>query len=414
MLFRIRFALCSLPLLAVFTGCEDPESLKIHHELPENIQYVKLNKSLFGQTPTLVANGRNSLSFYIEYFDKDMNKLTFNAGTKLKVLVNTGAVLNYPYKFITSTPGNYTFRIDGIRPGAVTGPEISVTAIADETFGPVTLPVVFHYIVPQGIVVSEGVLQDIRNTMTYNLAAANKAFADQYSSFDPNRVPLFVSFTPATHDPDGVALERAGLHVVQASETSFEDPDDPQLQALIWNGNFWPPKEYLNVWVIPMDSKYSYGKFPVGGGSGQFPNFAYGVYFNQKHYANVDSHVLTHEFGHLLNLYHVFDNSCSPDPDLCTDTNAYSRDYSADYDGGLEKVDCDGLSFVSSNYMDYYPSKNNTFTFQQRRRIWNTINNYAFLPTPRNQSPPGGGRQDLQRRSTLSMPRIDSRNLTVY
>jgi hypothetical protein len=413
MLCRIFCILSSLALMAGVSGCEDPEPLNIHAELPENIQYVKLNKSLFAQTPTLVANGRNTLSLYIEYFDKDMNKLTFNAGTKLKVLVNKATALTYPYRFITSTPGLYTFSIDGIRPGATLGQEVSVTAIADETFESISIPVIFHYIVPQGVVISEGVLQDIRNTMTQNIAAANKAFADQYGSFDPNRVPLFVSFTPAPRDPDGVTLERAGLHMVQTSETSFEDPDDPQLQALIWNGNFWPPREYLNVWVIPMDSKYSYGKFPVGGGSGQFPNFAYGVYFNQKHYSNSDSHVLTHEFGHLLNLYHVFANACSPDPDLCSDTNAYSRDYSEDYDGGLEKVDCDGLSFVSSNYMDYYPSKNNTFTFQQRRRIWNTINKYTFLPTPRNQSPPGGGRQDLQRRSNLSMPRIDSRHLTV-
>ncbi len=411
---RAALAFSVIGLVTLVSGCTDPETLNVHPALPENIQFVRLNKSLYGNTPTLVANGMNTLSFFLEFFDKDMNELTYNAGTKISVLVNESTKLTYPYRFSTLQPGIYQFTLDGVKEEAIIGPKVLVNAIADESFDPIILPVVFHYMVPEGVVISEGVAQGIQNTLNVNLSSANKAFADQFNSYDPNRAKMYLSFQAATTDPDGSTLERLGLHLVQAGEVSFADPDDPQLQALIWNGNYWPPKEYLNVWVVPMDTKYSYGKFPAGGGSGDYPNFAYGVYLNQKHYANSDSHVLTHELGHLLHLYHVFSENCSPDPDQCSDTNAYSRVYSAEYEGGFEKVDCDGLSFVSSNYMDYYPSKNNTFTFQQRKRVWVTLDSYPFLPTPVNQSLPGGGRVTRTRRSSLDMPRIDSRHLTVY
>lgn len=383
-----------LVLLAGFCGiaCNDhQEPAQIYPGLPENIRYVKLSQSLYTSTPQVVANGSNAVKFYLEFFDADRKPVTsFATPASVKLRINATDELSYPLRFQTTVPGVYTFTLEGFPEGSMLNKSVTITAIADKTYEPVKMPVIFHYIIAPGQPLD---MAQVTTLLRANIDQLNRAFRNGDDSQDANAVDMKVSFELAAADPDGTQLAIPGLHLVESADNVFENKDDPKLDAVIWAGNYWSPKHYLNVWICSFTDKYSYGNFPsLAPSAADFPDFNYGVFFHASHFKTSSTEtVLIHEVGHVLNLFHVFDPSCSRDPDSCDDTEQYERSYGEDAVGGLQRTSCFEVRFISDNYMDYWPNEYNTFTYDQRERVRKTLDQCPFLPTPRNGFT--GGRQ---------------------
>lgn len=381
--------LLTLTAIMVFKCSDDNEIHAIYQGLPENIRYVNLSQSLYTSSGTVLANGTNSVKFYLEFFDADKKQVTtFATPSTVKLKINGSDELGYPLRFQTTVPGSYTFTLQGFPEEAMLQKEITIQAIADKQYEKIEMPVIFHYIQAPGLPID---LSQMGTLLKLNADQLNRAFSNRDESQDANAVDMAASFKLATTDPSGSTLATPGLHIIENDNNVFDDKDDPDLNNIIWAGNYWSPRHYINVWICNFKDKYSYGNFPPFSGTSDFPSINYGVFFHVNHFKTSSTKsVLVHEMGHVLNLFHVFDPSCAKDPDYCNDTEQYERGYGEDEVGGLQRTSCTGIRFISDNYMDYWPNEYNTFTFDQRERVRQTLERCPYLPTPKNSGSTGG------------------------
>lgn len=200
-----------------------------------------------------------------------------------------------------------------------------------------------------------------------------------------------IQFKLAKYSPDGAMLKEPGIDRVKRIENSYTF-----YQA--WNyaiDLFWNPKEYLNVLLIDAEN-YDGGRGIAGQGrlpqtvskdplpglsisysSDNSVGFADGIivdsYFFTQHF------IVVHELGHFFGLSHTFNEECDGfDADYCYDTPTYSRSaYELDPDYkilGARRLSCEGVPFISKNYMDYYYSYDSEFTKDQKDRMNDVIN----------------------------------------
>lgn len=405
-LSRLFSALMTASLMAI-VGCEE-ETLPILPEFPEEIRFLSLQHN--SSSNTLIANGINTLKFEVTGYDADQKKITILSPAtlkKIKITANGSNEFGYPFLFTTTEKKTFTFEIKDLpQESNLTGP-IKITTLNDRSYEPTTLPVIFHYI-SSGI--TEFQKKEIHSILSSDLAVVNKAFMNLQNSKDPNAASAFIQFKMAELDPEGNPLALGGFHEVFSDKRSFGSYENSTIDELIWsNNNYWTPKKYINVWIAELDDRFSWAYFPDLSYSSQpFPNSTYGVVYNKNHID--DAMVLAHELGHMLNLRHVFDNSCS-DPDLCSDTWSYKRKTTdEDTRWYLQKTTCDDISFLSNNYMDYYPSQNNTYSLEQVIRMQFTLTNCPFLPTEKNSQ---NGKSNLIPYGIPSMKRLDDKPLRV-
>lgn len=392
---RLIQILNAIVFLLVFS-CQE-EELPVLPDLPVEIRYLSLTHN--SSSNTIIANGVNQVYFTVTAFDADQNKTNVTPATynKIKLEVNGTNELTYPYVFKTTEAGSYTFRIKGLSSDSDMTGLIEIKAIQDNQYEAVTLPIVFHY-VSSGI--SDFQRTSIQKKLSFAVEEVNKAFMNLMGSKDPNAANPNVTFTLAEEDPQGNPLEFQGLNEIYSTEKSFGTYNNSTIDGLVWNGNFWTPKKYINVWIVPLDDNYSWAYFPEFNSSGSFPSRTYGVVYNKNHIN--EPMTLAHELGHMLNLRHVFDDSCT-DPDLCKDTWAYKRNFTdTETRWYLSKKTCDEQNFTSNNYMDYYPSQNTTFSMEQVVRMQFTLKNCPFLPTEKNRT---NGKTDLTPYSNSGMKR---------
>ena len=369
-----------MTFLLIAFGCEK-EIIPILPELPEEVRYLSIAHN--SSSNTIIANGVNQIYFTVTAYDADhkkmpnLNTVTLN---KIKIQVNGADELGYPFVFKTTETGKYTFTVKGLSSDAdVSGP-VNILAIEDQNYEAVTLPVIFHY-VSSGL--TDNLRMQLRSQFSRDIDEVNKAFKNLLGSKDPNAASSNIQFVLADKDPEGNPLELKGFHEVYSTEKSFGTYQNSTIDNLVWDGNFWSPKKFINVWIVKLDDNRSWAYFPpLNSTIGSFPTTTYGVVYNQNHI--YDPMVLAHELGHMLNLRHVFDDSCN-DPDLCNDTWAYKRKTTdADTQWRLTRKTCDEITFVANNYMDYYPSQNTTFSLEQVIRMQRTLEYCAFLPTEKN------------------------------
>ncbi|MFM7329040.1 MAG: M43 family zinc metalloprotease [Bacteroidota bacterium] len=386
---KYSVTLSSLLLLAMSVwlgGCskDEDEPLPRSFNFSPKAWYISLAFDDYSKAGSVIANGQNGIQLTIEQYDQDKKLITRAVPTSSRILINGKNELPRPFLFTTTTPGDYTFTLPDVPARFQLKKELLVTAEADKSYQDISMPVIFHLIAAPGAVIFEPTFGEY---IRYHIEALNKAYADQMGSKDPNRANARIQFTAALKDSDGNLLSTPGLHVVRNIQTRFKDSEDAALNTLIWDGNFWAPKKYINVWVCDFDEPYSWARFPfIGSSASDFPTSAYGVFFKINGFTIGGStpSILVHEVGHMLNLYHNFNNSCNGDLDECRDTFDYKRATDEDYKGGLVRTSCSNVSFAGVNYMDYFPSDYNTFTFDQRERMRRTVNLCPFLPTPLN------------------------------
>lgn len=357
------------------------------------------------------ANGTDTLKFKVDVMKENRIvdiKFPYN------LFVN-GNELNAE-TFSTTNPGIYKFQAKGF---GISSNELIINALPKITYAVVRLPVIFHEI--NTTILTADRIRKLTDDMTrayrnqYNLNQAQK---------DPNAEDLFVEFYPAEIGLDGNRLSAPGLHRTSSPKTSFTSAD---AYSDSFN-SFWDPTNYLNIWVYPnitgdyANSSWAYYPnvtVPMDGFStsleGTKPFYPYGIFLNGNHVSiNYEGgrteEILAHEAGHALGLFHVFDgnntsfNTCtSVDPDYCFDTPYYNRNNYAsntDLSQRYKRISCAGIAYISTNFMDYYYTENNSFTTEQMKRVRHTINYGLWLPSPRNGSRSGrkNGRSSLVER----------------
>lgn len=395
-------------LIMLLSDCDDDFPIK--PGISENVAFLSLTHNSSGST--LQANGVNILDFTINKFDSNkqpLGELDFFESKNVRIKVSNGEVLTYPYHFQTSKSGYYTFQIENLADKHLIGGKTEINAREPYDFETTTMPVIFHFVTNSTVTEDEKI--ELQKKLLARLEEVNAMFANKLGSVDPNASSMFVQFTPAQTDPQGNPLTLEGLNVVYASQSDYEKIKNSDINDFIWNGNFWIPRKYINVWILNVESVYSWAYFPsLSPSISDFPSSLYGIVFNKNH---IDiSWVLAHEFGHMFHLYHVFDtNGYCEDADDCKDTWSYQRKHDEfetkwQY---VKKTNCNEV-FTSNNLMDYEPSQFNTFSYEQTQRTRSTLFNCPFLPTPANLN----GRIYSAGYSTLRMKHVDDRPHRIY
>jgi hypothetical protein len=355
---------------------------------PNNaVKAIRLKAFASGGTHLGVANKSTRFNLQAEVLGKDDRPVPLSK--ELRFFTNGSALADA--SFTTSTAGTYTLQARGY--GAESVP-VSVIMRPEQFYSVVKLPIILHFL--NQPVPSQSDLDNL-------LANVNKAFRGvnlKAAEQDLNAVDSYVEFEWATRAPDGTLLERPGVHAVTTGPESITDREVGVTNATnpCWN-NFWNPNKFLNVWVI----KVSDGPW---GGLGSLPywadapiaappSFLVGTWVNST--SNLTYDLLVHEFGHNLGLFHTFngnpvygvsitpEGSCARDSDECEDTPNYHRGAEVDFSTN-KRVSCQGGEFQSTNYMDYGPGNSNSFTYDQRKIIRQTVEKAVWLPIPRNRN----------------------------
>jgi zinc-dependent metalloproteinase lipoprotein len=345
-----------------------------------------------GTVSQINANGADSVRFLVELMSGGK---VIEGDFPIKIFVNGQPTAD---SFATGIAGDYFFTATWL---GATSNTLKINALSVSSFPIIRMPVIFHEI--NGNQLTAATVLQLTNGMT---AAFRNRLNHASQAKDINATDLFVEFYPAPAGLDGRVLPTPGLDKVTSQKTSFSQADAFS-DAFSY---FWDPSRYINVWVYSnitgeyLNSSWAY--YPtvtsalVGvslGTKGQKPNLPYGIFLNARHLVNQNTdEILSHEAGHMLALAHVFDgngssfNSCSAaDPDYCSDTpyydrGNYSRNISSQGTERFSRTACNDTRYVSTNFMDYYYSYQNSFTKDQQRRVRHAINFGLWLPTPYN------------------------------
>src|SRR5690606_1320210 len=182
-----------------------------------------------------------------------------------------------------------------------------------------------------------------------------------------------IEFVMAKQDPRG--LPTSGVNRVAGPKNSYVPEDAPLIGQLAQ----WPPEDYLNIWVVPLQSVFlGYSSFPIS----ELPGLNFPVNTRETDGVTIDYRVfgqggnaystsqgrtVTHEVGHFLGLRHIWgDGGCEVD-DFVADTPNQSQSNNACLSS--PRFTCDSRDMVE-NFMDYTPDRcMNLFTKGQVDRV---------------------------------------------
>ena len=250
------------------------------------------------------------------------------------------------------------------------GPE---SLIPDE---PITIPVVVHVVYDED---SENIPDDqIRSQITVlnqDFGATNPNAPNVPDVWRGFVVDTNIRFALASEDPEGNST--TGITRTQTDRREF-GIDDSVKSANTGGVDPWEPDRFANVWVCNLaGGLLGYAQFP--GGTDDIDgvvilNTAFGTRGTAAAPYN-GGQTATHEFGHYLNLYHIWhpDNTCSDGDEISDTPNQEGPNYGRPE---FPHVSCNngpnGDMFM--NFMDYVEDANMfMFTPQQAARMMATL-----------------------------------------
>lgn len=244
------------------------------------------------------------------------------------------------------------------------------------------IPVVFHVFGTDfnGKAVTREIVRDAlrRTNEDYNcLTKGSMPSGDDDPLFNRLSTPLNIEFRLAEKGPQGEATTGIVFHRL---ESGFGNYNAPHLSQYAWNN-----RSYMNVYI--MNDLYGDGVTNNSGVS-WYPywemtrwNLARVVYNGAYLGDNTDENfrrVLTHEFGHFLNLAHTFDYDPDVFPDGCRKGNngqENPNDYVDDTPPadrpqmGPDDLNCLNQKTNWTNYMNYSYVRTSMFTKGQVDRM---------------------------------------------
>ena len=239
----------------------------------------------------------------------------------------------------------------------------------------ITIPVVVH-IIHNGEAIGSGSNLD-ESRVTEQLERLNKDFR-RLNADTVNTPPEYLSvaadteieFVLAKRDPYG--LPTTGINRVLGTRPVYNLVHNTELKAL----SYWPAEDYMNLWVVQLESFLGYAQFPVSNLAGlevaSENRLTDGVvidsdFFGNNAGLNPESigRTCTHEVGHYLGLRHTWgDGGCGVD-DYCEDTPLSNRSNFGCPDGNS----C-GSDDMVENYLDLSDDLcMNLFTICQKNRM---------------------------------------------
>lgn len=340
-----------------------------------------------GGTNLGIAGRDEQFELKAKVYNKDNKELPFS---KHLNFYSNGTPLN-SNSFAIREAGDYQIQAQGY---GVTSEKTLIKMRQDNVMDIVKIPIIFHFIdiTPP----TDAQIAEIINQVNLNYRGENKLGITQ----DPNVVNTYIQFELAKNDPNGKPLNRAGLNIVSHGSDLTDNLTTQSVPENPCYLNFWNPNEYINVWVVNVPNVGWSGKgslplsqknFPPGYVPPRISPFLMGTWMNKS----LSIGTLIHEFGHNLGLSHTFSGdpvnnsflttaeACKLDVDGCEDTPNYHRTSTV---SDIYRESCSGSPFISTNFMDYSPGLNNSFTFDQRALMrWN-LENAFWLPTNRNRN----------------------------
>lgn len=240
------------------------------------------------------------------------------------------------------------------------------------------IPVVVH-VIHNGTAIGEGAniplsqIQAQIDILNQDYSRQNPDAINTSNEFVALAAAANIEFVLAKQDPNG--LPSNGVNRVVGSKSVYTPDDD----ALIGQLALWPPEEYMNIWVVPLQAPYlGYASFPISELPGlDFPpntRETDGVTIDYRMFGtggNASSssagRTATHEIGHYFGLRHIWgDAGCEVD-DFVEDTP--NQAMSNNSCPASPRYTCDSRDMIE-NFMDYTPDRcMNLFTFGQVERM---------------------------------------------
>ncbi|WP_028762903.1 M43 family zinc metalloprotease [Shewanella colwelliana] len=270
-------------------------------------------------------------------------------------------------------PGSGDLVSDGTTPDAL-------AIIDNPTF---IIPVVFHVYgtVHNGDTVNDAVIIDALNKTNEDFQGRTADFADIDPEFENVKDALNIEFRLVSIDPNGNPTSGIIYHPESSGAGNYSSSDVKR--------DHWDNYKYMNVYI--QNDLYADGVtnnsgvawYPDSGMSDEgLARVAYnGAYLGTNTDENFRS-VLTHEFGHFLDLIHTFEGGCKRGferrcaitGDENCDTPQQNSWQMNPGDGGI--LNCMGQTINWQNFMAYSDQYAN-FTQDQVARMQNGLNSGA-------------------------------------
>lgn len=220
-----------------------------------------------------------------------------------------------------------------------------------------TIPVVFHVFGTEfnsGSTVTDAIIQDALDKTNEDFQGLNSDYTTINAPFDVIKQPLDITFKLAQLDPSGNPTTGVIYHEEAGGMGNYSSPIVPQVA--------WDNSMYMNVYITR--DLYDDGDY-YNSGVAWYPdtfmtnnNLARVVYNGSYLGSNTNENfrsVLTHEFGHFLDLPHTFAGYvCSNDPndgDGIADTPSQDN-HSAGTSCNVI-YNCFSVEINNENFMDY-------------------------------------------------------------